>query len=266
MAKDPHKLLIALDNTSEKAVRIQTAAVCRLLEHFGWSDAILNHVTARVPKQQTNFFMSPFGLMYDEVCASNLVKVDFAGNCLDENPWPVNRAGVVLHSTIYEARPDINCIIHTHTPYGVAVSALECGLLCNDQMAMLFHDSVGYHDFEGIVIDDDERSRLAQDLANNKCLILRNHGLVATGRTVAEAFWNYYYLEFACQVQILAMASGKPFYKVPTSVHAKAFAQHEHFCKEKAPTQDQAFPGNFDMMLNALMRMLERRGDFSYKD
>lgn len=262
----PHELLKPLNNQTERAIRIQLAAVCHLLEHFGWSDAILNHASARNPENPNHYIMNPFGLMYQEVTASNLVKIDFNGHALDADAWPVNKAGAVLHSAIYEARSEINCVIHTHTPYGVAVSILDCGLLCSDQMAMLFHNSVGYHDFEGIAVNADEKSRFAENLGKNKCLILRSHGLVATGRSVAEAFWNYYYLEFACRVQILALSTGKDIRIVSDKIKSHTFEQHEFFCHEKAPTAEAEFPGNFDVMLSALMRMLDRKGDSSYKE
>lgn len=240
-------------------IKIQLSAVCHLLEHFGWSDAILNHVSARVPNNH-EFFMNPYGLMYQEITASSFVTLNLKGQVTDNHAWPVNKAGIILHTAIYEARSDINCIIHTHTPYGVAVSTLECGLLCNDQMAMLFHDSVGYHDFEGVVTGEDEKIRIANDLAKNKCLILRNHGLVATGNTVAEAFWNYYYLEFACKVQILSLSTGMKNNNVSNQTKAHAFLQHEYFCRQTAPTNLEDGPGNFDTMLQALMRMLDRKG------
>lgn len=262
---NPYEVLKPLDDKNESSLRIQLAAVCHLLEYYGWSDAILNHVTARLPENQNQFLMNPFGLMYQEITASNLVKLDLNGSKIGDNSWPVNKPGFILHSAIYEYRPDINCVIHTHTPYGVAISMLEKGLICSDQMAMLFHDSVGYHDFEGVVIDEDEKTRIARDLGLNKSLILRNHGLVATGRTIAEAFWNYYYLEFACKTQIIALSSGMQINQVPENIKSLSFKQHEYFCKDKAPTEENTFPGNFEVMLLALMRMLDRKGSI-YKD
>jgi ribulose-5-phosphate 4-epimerase/fuculose-1-phosphate aldolase len=262
---NPRDLLKAVQCNDESAARVQLAAACRLMEHYDWSDVILNHVTARVPEQAEQFLMNPFGLMYSEVCASNLVKVDFAGQSIGEQHWPVNQAGIVLHSAIYAARPDVNSIIHTHTPAGVAVSMLECGLLCSDQMSLLFHDRVGYHDFEGIVVNEEEQQRLVKNVGKNKCLILRNHGLVALGASIAEAFWNYYYLEFACRVQLDVMATGSKLNSVAASIKTHTFAQHEYFCKEQAPTSLPDFPGNIDLMFAALLRMLDRRDD-SYRN
>lgn len=260
MLETPSDLFQPFANASEEAVRVQLAAVCHMIENFGWSDAILNHVSARVPSHNDRFIMNPYGLMYQEITASKLVKVDYNGTNIDKSPWSVNMPGLVLHAAIYEARPDITSIIHTHTPYGVAISILECGLRCTDQMAMLFEDRVGYHDFEGILISPDEKAKIAKNLGRNKCLILRNHGLVATGRSIAEAFWNYYYLEFACKVQVLAMSTGSKIKQVPKETRNHAYEQHEFFCQEKAPTVGQTFPGNCDMMLHAFMRMLDRKG------
>lgn len=256
----PRDLLKPLETPDENAARVQLAAVCRLMDHYGWTDVILNHVSARVPEATDRFLMNPYGLDYSEVNASHLVKLDMACKPFDDNAWPVNVAGVMLHSAIYEARPDVHCAIHTHTPYGVAVSMLEEGLLCDDQMSMLFHGSVGYHDFEGIVVNPDEKDRIQKALGNNKCLILRNHGLVAVGASIAEAFWNYYYLEFACRVQMQVMATGAKIKTVDRATKAHTFNQHEFFCKEKAPTVSaDVFPGNIEVMFAALMRMLDRK-------
>jgi ribulose-5-phosphate 4-epimerase/fuculose-1-phosphate aldolase len=250
---------------NENTTRIQLAAVCRLIDHFGWSDAILNHTSARDPKNPAHFLMNPFGLLYSEMKAMDLVKVDSAGNNVGINQGVVNVAGVVLHSAILAARSDVNCVIHTHTPYGVAVSMLENGLQCNDQMSMLFHNSVGYHDFEGIVVNEDEKQRLTEALGNNKCLILRNHGLVALGSSIAEAFFNYYYLEFACRAQIQVMSTGNKISPVLNAVKNHTFEQHEFFTKQQAPTSKSEMPGIPHVMLAALMRMLDKK-DSSYRE
>ncbi|NRB11332.1 MAG: class II aldolase/adducin family protein [Rickettsiaceae bacterium] len=247
-------------NDKIKVTKIQLAAICHLIDHFGWSDMILNHVSAKIPEGHTDtFLMNPYGLLYDEITASSLVEVDFAGNQVDKSSLPVNKPGSILHSTIYQARSDINAVIHTHTPYGVALSMLEEGLILNDQMSMIFHNKIGYHDFEGIITSPAEKSRIAENLADNKCLILRNHGLVATGKSIAEAFWNYYYLEFACKTQILALSTGKKINAVTTAIKDTTFKQHERFGSKEAPTTSNNLSGNFEAMLTSLMRMLDRK-------
>jgi ribulose-5-phosphate 4-epimerase/fuculose-1-phosphate aldolase len=259
---NPEKFLVGND---EKTIRVQLAAACRLIDHFGWSDVVLNHISARDPKNPDYFLMNPFGLLYSEMTASSLVKVDQAGNNVGPNQGTVNAAGVVLHGAILDARPDVNCVIHTHTPYGVAVSMLEEGLQCHDQMSMLFHNSVGYHDFEGIVVNEAEKQRLTKALGNNKCLILRNHGLVAVGGSIAEAFFNYYYLEFACRVQIHVLSSGAKINSVLDAIKTHTFDQHEYFTKQQAPTVQDKIPGIPQIMFAALLRMLDKKDD-SYQE
>ncbi len=230
--------------------RVELAAICHLIDHYGWSDIILNHVSARVPEEKIDkFLMNPYGLLYDEITASDLVEVDFTGNQVDESSLPVNKPGSILHSAIYHSRSDINSIIHTHTAYGVALSMLEEGLILSDQMSMIFHGKIGYHDFEGIITSETEKSLITENLADNKCLILRNHGLVATGRSVAEAFWNYYYLEFACKTQILALSTGKKINEVSPVIKNITFNQHELFGSKEAPATDSNLPGNYEVML-----------------
>ncbi len=256
--KSPKETLKPVICSTEKDARIQLAATCHLIDYYGWSDSILNHCSARVPRESGKFLMNPYGLMYNEVTASNLSVVPPADKVLEKSQWPASKPGSILHSTIYEAREDINCIIHTHTEYGVAVSMLEEGLICEDQMAMLFHDNIGYHEFEGIVINEDEKLRIKKSLGNNKCLILRNHGLVATGRSIAEAFWNYYYLEFACKVQILAKSSSMKLNKVKKDIKNTARKQHDYFCSKQAPTAAESIPGNYDVFFNAHLRLLDK--------
>ncbi len=219
----------------------------------------------RDPKKPEHFFMNPFGLLYSEITASNLIKVDQAGNNISDNQGVVNAAGVVLHSAILEARPDVNCVIHTHTPYGVAVSMLKEGLQCNDQTSLLFYNNVGYHDYEGIVVDETEKQRLTKALGNNKCLILRNHGLITVGSSIAEAFFNYYYLEFACRAQIYALSTGTQLNLIDETVKKHTFEQHEYFTKQQSPTSQDKIPGVPHIMFAALMRMLDKK-DNSYRE
>ena len=161
--------------------RINLAACYRLVEHFGWTDLIYTHISARVPGEPGHFLLNRFGLLFDEVTASNLIKVDLDGNLIEEPDAPMHRAGFVIHSAIHGGRDDVDCVIHTHSKAGVAVAAMKEGLLPLSQHAQLFHGRVSYHDYEGLAIDIDERARLVRDLGANPVMILRNHGLLAVG-------------------------------------------------------------------------------------
>src|SRR5438552_2134031 len=188
-------------------VRVDLAAAYQLAAIFKWTDLIYTHFSARVPGAE-DFLVNPYGLMFDEITASNLVKVDPHGMVLDDpTGLGYNEAGFVIHGCMHEARPEINCVLHTHTRAGVAVSAHKCGLLPISQHAMMVQQQVAYHDYEGIALEMDERSRMARDLGKTaKAMILRNHGLLTLGETVREAFELMYYLDCACQIQIDAMA------------------------------------------------------------
>ena len=193
----------------EWRMRVDLAACYRLIAHFGFNELTYNHISARVPGPGEMILINPFGLMFEEVRASNLVKVDLKGNVLsDPEGLGINEAGYVIHGAVHEGRPDVVCVIHTHTPAGVAVSAQAGGLLPLSQNAMLFYDQLGYHDYEGIAIEMDERQRLARDLGSYNAMILRNHGLLTAGRSIAEAFNTMFFLENACRAQIGAMAGG----------------------------------------------------------
>src|SRR5262252_1209855 len=191
----------------EWTVRVDLAACYRLIAHFGWDDLILTHNSARVPGEPNHFLINPMGLMFDEVTASNLLKMDLDGKLVEPSEYEPNRAGYVIHSAIYMGRPDVECVIHTHTEADIAVGALEEGLLPLSQWAMRFYDRLGYHDYEGVSLDLDERERLQQSIGNNPVLVLRNHGLLATGRNVAEAFSLTYHFERSAESQLKIMAA-----------------------------------------------------------
>ncbi|MFC3613427.1 class II aldolase/adducin family protein [Lutimaribacter marinistellae] len=193
----------------EWRTRVDLAAAYRLIVHFGMDDLIYNHISARVPGPEEHFLLNPFGLLYEEVTASNLVKVDLDGNIVSEGADPINPAGFVIHSCVHRERHDLTCIIHTHTTAGVGVSAQEGGLLPISQTGLLYKDLIGYHEFEGLALNLEEQKRLLADLGQDKqLLILRNHGLLACGRSIAEAFIMMFYLEQACRIQIAAQAGG----------------------------------------------------------
>ena len=180
----------------------------RLVDYFGWSSGLYGHLTVRVPGSQSNFLINPFGLLYDEVNASNLVKIDCDGNIVEPSDYPVNDAGFVIHSAIHMANTDNHCVMHTHTRASIAVAATEEGLLTLCQEATAFHRHVSYHDYEGISLRLDERERLVRDLGSNRQMILRNHGLLTTGRSVPEAFQRLCLLQQACENQVNARSAG----------------------------------------------------------
>ena len=199
-------------SAAEWQARVDCACAYRLVRHFGMDDLVYNHISARIPGTEA-FLLNPFGLLYEEICASSLIKVDLAGKVLWQPEWPkgleytFNLAGFVIHGAIHEAKPGIHCIIHTHSLAGMAVASLKKGLLPMTQTAMRF-PKVATHDYEGVVLEMDERKRLIENLGEAEVMLLRNHGLLAIGRSVAEAFNNIYRLERACRSQLLAQASG----------------------------------------------------------
>lgn len=199
----------------EWEARVDLAAAYRMADHFGWPQLVFNHITARVPGTDNQFLINEFGLGYNEVTASNLVKIDLDGNVLEDREAPINVAGYVIHSAVHGARHDVSCVMHTHTAYGMAVSALEGGLVPLQQDTYAFHDRVAYHEFEGVALDLDERERLVTDLGDKNSMILRNHGLLTMGQTVGEAFVLMYNLERACMVQVMAMSTGQPIHQAP---------------------------------------------------
>lgn len=204
----------ALDITSDQAdalevaVRIDLAAAYRLVALFGWDDLVFTHISARVPGPEHHFLINPYGWMFEEITASSLVKVDLQGNVVGESREMVNPAGFTIHSAIHDARKDAGCVMHLHTVAGTAVSSQEAGLLPLNQTAMLLNGRVAYHDFEGVALNHDERPRLVADLGDKTAMILRNHGTLVTGRSVAEAFTTMYFLERSCEMQVAAQAGG----------------------------------------------------------
>ena len=193
----------------EAVLRRQLAAAYRLVDYFDWTELIYGHLTARVPGEAAHFLINPFGLNYDEVTASNLVKIDLDGNVIGKSEHLVNYAGFVIHSAVHMAHAARHRVVmHTHTRAGMAVCALKDGLLPISMMSTAFHGRLSYHDYEGVSLDIDERGRLLKNLGDNQAMMLRNHGLLATGRSVAEAFQRLYRLERACQIQVDAAAAG----------------------------------------------------------
>ena len=235
----------------EWQVRVDLAAAYQLAALFKWTDLIYTHFSARVPGSE-DFLINAYGLMFDEITASSLVKIDKDGQVLDDpTGMGYNAAGFVIHGCVHEARPEINCVIHTHTRAGVGVSAMKCGLLPISQHAMRVQQEATYHDYEGIALEMDERARLAADLgAKSKVMILRNHGLLTLGETVREAFELMYYLDCACQIQIDACAGGMENVLLMSQRAAHTTAQQ--FGRLDRPSTHKDWP--------ALLRLLERKG------
>jgi ribulose-5-phosphate 4-epimerase/fuculose-1-phosphate aldolase len=206
----------------EWQARVDLAACYRLVEMYGMSDMMANHISARIPGEEGTYLINAYGMMYEEITASSLLKVDHAGNILARPDfgaldYGLNKAGAVIHSAIHEARPDVGCVIHTHSWASMAVSALECGLLPITQTSMRFL-KIGYHDYQGVVLDPAEQASIVEDLGQGEALMLRNHGALVVGRSVGEAFNWMHRLELACRSQLAAMACHAPFVKVAQPV------------------------------------------------
>ncbi|HLV27749.1 MAG TPA: class II aldolase/adducin family protein [Burkholderiaceae bacterium] len=246
----------------EWALRVDLAACYRLMDMFGMLDMIYNHISARVPGEDA-FLINPFGYHYSEITASSLIKVDIEGNVL-YNPhesYSVNKAGFVIHSAIHKARHDAECIIHTHTLDGMAVSALKCGLLPLTQTSMRFVN-VAYHDYQGVVVDEEEQESLVRDLGDSDVMILRNHGLLVTGRTIPEAFNNIYRLERSCAVQLRVMSTGAEINFPDQSVIQKTGQQLKLQPSADSPGKQKPY-GILEWP--ALKRLLDRKCP-DYKD
>lgn len=196
-------------SAEEWQTRVDLAACYRLVADFGWSDLIFTHITARVPGTKDQFLINPYGMMFDEITASSLVKIDLEGNKLDESPFPVNPAGFTIHSAIHAVRHDAQCVLHVHSVNGVAVSAQKKGLLPVSQQSIFVLNSLAYHDYEGLALNEEEKPRLVADLGDKNYLMLRNHGLLTLGKTIADAFVNMYIFEAACMIQVRAQAGGE---------------------------------------------------------
>jgi len=193
----------------EWQARVDLAACYRLVAMYGWSDLVFTHISARIPGPEHHFLINPYGLMFDEITASSLVKVDQQCNKLNESPFPVNPAGFVIHSAVHDARPDVQCVLHTHTRAGVAVSAQKCGVLPISQQSTFVLSSLAYHDYEGVAFRDEEKPRLQADIGEATFLVLRNHGLLVATKSIADTFLAMYTFESACQIQLAAQAGGE---------------------------------------------------------
>jgi ribulose-5-phosphate 4-epimerase/fuculose-1-phosphate aldolase len=212
-------------SAEEWQTRVDLAAAYRLVALFGWDDLVFTHLTAPVPGREGEFLINPYGWMFEEITASSLVRVDANGVKKQDTPFDVNPAGFVIHSAIHGARHDAGCVAHTHTLNGIAVSAQEGGVLPLSQQSIFVLSSLAYHDYEGVALRDDEKPRLVADLGMKNFLMLRNHGLLTLGKTVADAFLAMYLFETVCTIQVRAMAGGSPLRSVHPEIIATAREQ-----------------------------------------
>ena len=203
---------------AEKQCRIELAACYRLAAHYKMTDTIYTHISARVPGEPGHFLINPYGLMWEEITASSLVKIDVDGNKVADSPYRVNPAGFTIHSAVHIGRHDAAWVMHTHTRSGFAVSCLEEGLMPLNQIALQYYGQIGYHDYEGIALDLDERERIVEALGTNIALILRNHGLLTVGATAGQMFSNMFYLNRACEIQESTLAMGRPLRAIDDSI------------------------------------------------
>ena len=213
---------------SEWQRRVDLAACYRLVAMFGWDDLIFTHISARVPGPEHHFLINPYGMMFSEITASSLVKVDLEGNKVIESPYDVNPAGFVIHSAVHAAREDAECVLHVHSVNGVAVSAHELDVLPLSQHSIFVLSSLAYHDYEGVALEDDEKPRLVRDLGSKRFLMLRNHGLLTVGRSVAEAFVAMYFFESTCMIQVRAQSGGQQLRHIPAAIIDSAPMQWEN--------------------------------------
>ncbi len=240
---------------AEWQARQQLAACYRIFAHMGWDELIYNHISLRVPDEEGAFLINPFGLLYAEVTASNLVKIDIDGNKLADSPYPVNRAGFVQHSLFHRHLPDAHCIVHTHTTAGMAIASTQEGFQPTDFYSSMFAGQIAYHDFEGVTIRDEEGPRLIGNIGSKRVMILRNHGLLVMAPTVAAAFQRYYFFERACAIQIATRQAGTPL-----PVSPEVIAVHQRDIYSATP------PGQLGVPEFAAMTRVIDKIDPSWRD
>ncbi|WP_339900571.1 class II aldolase/adducin family protein [Paraglaciecola polaris] len=209
----------------EWKTRVDLAAAYRMVAHYGWDDLVFTHISARVPGPEHHFLINPYGMMFDEVTASSLVKVDLQGNKVMTSDYDINPAGFVIHSAVHEARDDAQCVMHLHTTAGIAVSTQKGGLLALSQQSLLALSSLSYHDYEGIALNPDEKKRLVADLGTTNFMILRNHGLLTCADTIADAFLGMFIMQRSCEIQLQAQASGQVLIPISEQILAGIKAQ-----------------------------------------
>ncbi|GAB5381623.1 MAG: class II aldolase/adducin family protein [Aliiglaciecola sp.] len=217
------------DRVSEEEwqARVDLAACYRIVAHYGWDDLVFTHISARVPGPEHHFLINPFGLMFEEITASSLVKVDLQGNIVMDTDYNINPAGFTIHSAVHEARENAKCVLHLHTNAGVAVSTLKDGLQAYSQQSLFALSSLAYHDYEGVALNPDEKKRLVADLGDKVFMILRNHGLLTCGESIADTFLFMFLLQRSCEIQLQAQATGQEMIKIPDVILQGIQAQGE---------------------------------------
>jgi len=241
----------------EWSIRVDLAAAYRLVAHYGWDDLIFTHISARVPGPEHHFLINPYGMMFEEITASSLIKIDMAGELVMPSEFIVNRAGFTIHSAVHEARDDARCVMHLHTLDGTAVSTDSRGLMGLNQTSLLIRDQIAWHEYEGVAVDLDERPRLQQDLGEKNYMLLWNHGTLTCGETVAEAFQRMYFLERACSMQVRTLSTGADIHPPMDEIVSKTRHQGSNVDAFAAIANTMAWP--------ALLRMLDRR-DPSFRE
>lgn len=240
---------------AEWQLRVDLAACYRIVAHYGWDDLIFTHISARIPGDEPQFLINPYGMLFEEVTASSLVKVNLQGQKVMKSDYDINPAGFTIHSAVHEARHDAHCVLHLHTNAGVAVSTLQDGLLPLSQQSLFPLSGLAYHDYEGIALNPEEKARLVADLGQHNFMILRNHGLLTCAGTVADAFLFMFVLQRACEIQLQAQATGQPLTTIPTPILAGIKAQASEVTKSAGG--GLAWPG--------ILRKLDRI-DSSFRD
>lgn len=246
----------------ERRLRIDLAAFYRIVAMLGWDEYIFTHISLRLPGPEKHFLINPFGMLFEEVCASDLVRIDIDGNVIGESRWPVNKPGFVIHSAIHEAREDAHCVIHLHTTAGMAVAQQRGGLIPTSFYSAMLVDRLSYHDFEGSVVGEGEKVRLVENIGSNNHLVLRNHGLLACGASVAAAFSNILTLQRACEVQLAAQAGGDALIDIPYDIRHAHEAALRQTVKD-APANDMSPIER--LLFDAMIRKLDRVAP-SYRD
>lgn len=242
-------------SAEEWQLRVDLAACYRIVAHYGWDDLVFTHISGRIPGDEPAFLINPYGMFFEEVTASSLVKVNLQGEKLMDSEFDINPAGFTIHSAVHEARDDAHCVLHLHTTAGVAISTIEEGLLPLSQQSLFPLASLSYHDYEGIALNPEEKQRLVADLGETNFMILRNHGLLTCASTVADAFLFMFVMQRACEIQLMAQATGKPLTPIPSQILAGIRAQASEVTR--AAGGQLAWPG--------IMRKLDRI-DPSYKE
>lgn len=232
----------------EWKARVDLAAAYRMVAHYGWDDLIFTHISARVPGPEHHFLINPYGMMFDEVTASSLVKVNLQGDKVMESDYDINPAGFVIHSAVHEARKDAQCVMHLHTTAGIAVSTQKRGLLPLSQQSLFALSSMSYHEYEGVALNPDEKKRLVADLGNTNFMILRNHGLLTCAESIADAFLGMFLLQRSCEIQLQAQSSGEELIPIPEQILAGIRAQAQQVTRSAGGAL--AWPG--------ILRQLDR--------